>query len=121
VVDLRLFEVKDAEKIKVFKHTPIPSEGGLADFEFGFGQTTSGYIATAVRYPLDTPLGFDKLVDLSAQGNVFPADDFFGNHPENERSVTDPGKEIGRVDGTRAGDDDSGLMAEIFGSDEKIT
>jgi len=104
---------------RVFKHTPIPSESGLVDHEFGFGQTAGGYIATAARYLLDTPLGLEKLVDLSAQGNIFPADNFFGNHPENERSVTDPGKEIGWVNGARAGNDNPGLIAEIFGSDKR--
>ena len=105
----------------MFKHTPIPSESGLVDFEFGFAQTTGRHIAATARYLLDKPLGFEKLVDLSAQGNVFPADNFFGNHPENERSVTDPGEEIGWVNGARAGNDDSCLIAEMSGSDKKRT
>lgn len=31
-----------------------------------------------------------KLVDLPAQGNVFPADDFLSDYFESERSITDP-------------------------------
>jgi hypothetical protein len=76
--------------------------------------------------PVDSvPLGLDtcwicglrkeKLVDLSAQGNVFPAGDFLSDHFESERSIADPSVEIVWVDGVRAGDDDSGLMGEDLG------
>lgn len=103
----------------MLKHTPRIGESCLVNVEFWFSQTTSGYSATGVRYLLDLPLGFEKLVDLPAQGNVFLADNFFGNHLENKRSVTDPSIEIVWVNGVRAGNDDPGLMAEIFGSDGK--
>lgn len=66
---------------------------------------------------LDTTLGFEKLIDLSAQGLVFSADNFFDNHFESERSITDPGVEVVRVDGTWACDDDPGLADESFASD----
>ena len=102
----------------MFKRTPRTSEGGLVDVEFGFGQTTSGYSATGVRYLLDTLLGFEKLIDLSAQGNIFPADNFFGNHFESERGITDPSIEIVWVNGIWAGNDDSSLMTKILGSGE---
>jgi len=118
VVDLCLFQIKDAESARVFKHTPRANESGFIDVELWFGQTTSGYSATGVRYLLDMPLGLKKLVDLTAQGNIFPADNLFGNQFENERSVTDPSIEIVWVNGVWAGDDDSSLMAGMFGSDE---
>lgn len=103
----------------MLERTPRVGESCLVNVEFWFGQTTSGYSATGIRYLLDVSLGFEKLVDLSAQGNIFLADDFFGDHLENKRSVTDPSIEIVGVNGARAGNHYPGLMAEIFGSDEK--
>ena len=101
------------------KRTPRTGEGGLVNLELGFGQTTGGYSATGVGDLLDTALGIEKLIDLSTQGIVFPADDFFGNHFESERSVTNPSKEIVRVNGARARDDDSGLGSEMFSQTRK--
>lgn len=97
------------------KRTPRTSEGGLVDLELGFGQTTCGYGTTRVGDLLETALGIEKLIDLSTQRSVFPADNFFGNHFESEGSITNPSKEIVRINGVRAGDDDSGLGSKIFG------
>ena len=98
----------------VHKRTPRRGEGGLVDLELGFGQTASRYSATGVRDLLDATLGIEKLIDFSTQGSIFPANNFFGNHFESERSVTNPSIEIVRVDGVRAGDDDPGLGSENF-------
>lgn len=97
------------------KRTPRTSESGLVDVEFGFGETTGGDGAAGIDYLLNALLGFEKLVDLSTQGKIFPADDFFGDHSENERGIADPAVEIVRVNGVRAGDDDSSLMSGIAG------
>ena len=96
------------------KRTPRTGEGGLVDLELGFSQTTSGYSATGVGDLLETALGIEELIDLSAHGSVFPADNFFGNHFESEGSITNPGIEIVRVNGIRAGNDYSGLGSEVF-------
>lgn len=102
-----------------FEHTPRISEGSFVDVKFRFCQTTSGDGAAGVGYLLDNLLGFEKLVDLSAQGDIFLADDFLGNHFESERSVTDPSIEIVRVDSVRTGNDHSRLMGKNLGSDKK--
>ena len=100
------------------KRTPRIVEGGLVDVELGFGQTTSGYNATGVGDLLDVALGFEKLIELSTQGNVFPANDLLSNHFESERGITNPSVEVVRVNGARAGNDDSGLRSEVFGQTE---
>lgn len=102
----------------VFERTPRTSESGLVDLKFRFGQTTRGHSATGVGYLLDTPLRFKKLVDLSAQGNIFPADNLSDDHFESERSVTDPSVEIVWVNSVRAGNDNSRLMDETFRSED---
>lgn len=98
------------------KHTPTISERGLVDLEFGFAQTTCRYGATGVGHLLDKFLGFEKLVDPPAQGNIFPADNFLSNHFESKGSIADPSVEIVGVNSVRAGNDDSSLMGEISGS-----
>lgn len=96
------------------KRAPRTGESGLVDVELGFAQTAGGFTAAWVGHLLDKLLGFEKLIDFSAQGNVFPAGDFFGDHSESEGSITDPTVEIVRVDGVWTCDNDSGLMGESF-------
>jgi hypothetical protein len=78
----------------MFRHTPRISESGLVN------------------------VGFEELVDLSTQGNIFPVNNFFDNHRESEGSVTDPSVEMVWVNGVRASNDDSSLTAKMFGSDD---
>ena len=96
------------------KHTPRTGESVLIDAELGFAQTTGGHSATGVGDLLDTLLGLEKLIELSAEGKIFPTDDFFGNQFENERSITNPSVEVVRVNGVWACDDDSGLGSSKF-------
>jgi len=98
----------------MWKHTPRIGEGGLVDVELGFAQAATGHSAAGVGHLLEKLLGFEKLIDLPTQRRVFPADNFFGDRLENQGSVTDPGVEVVRVDGARAGDDDSGLTGKPF-------
>lgn len=56
----------------------------------------------------------EELVDLPAQGKVFPADDFLSDDFEGEGGITDPSVEIVRIVGVWAGNDDSGLMGGRF-------
>jgi hypothetical protein len=78
----------------MFRHTPRISESGLVN------------------------VGFEELVDLSTQGNIFPVNNFFDNHRESEGSVTDPSVEMVWVNGVRASNDDPSLTAKMFGSDD---
>ena len=96
------------------KRAPRTGKSGLVDVELGFAQTAAGFTAAGVGHLLDKLLGFEKLIDFSAQGNVFPTGDFFGDHSESEGSITDPTVEIVRVDGVWTCDNDSGLMGESF-------
>ena len=65
-------------------------------------------------------MGKEKLVNLPAQRNVFPAGDFLGDHFESERSIADPSIEVVWVDGVGVGDDDPGLMGKGPGSEGDI-
>lgn len=96
------------------KRAPRTGKSGLVDVELGFAQTAAGFTAAGVGHLLDKLLGFEKLIDFSAQGNVFPTGDFFGDHSKSEGSITDPTVEIVRVDGVWTCDNDSGLMGESF-------
>lgn len=101
------------------KRTPTISISGLVDMEFWFTQTACGHCAARVGYLLDELLGLEKLVDISTEGNICAADNLLSDDLEGERSVADPTVEIIRVDGVRAGNDDSNLVVKIFGSTKR--
>jgi len=48
------------------KHTPTTGKSGLVNVKLWLGQTTVEDSATGVGHLLDTLLGLEKLVDLSA-------------------------------------------------------
>jgi hypothetical protein len=98
------------------RRTPTIGVSGLVDIEFWFTQTTCGHRATGVGYLLDELLGFEKLVDIPAQGNICAAGDLLSDHLEGERSIADPSVEIIRIDSVRAGNDDPSLEVKILGS-----
>ena len=98
------------------KRTPTISVSGLVDMEFWFTQTTCRHCTARIGYLLDELLGFEKLVDVSTQGNIYAADNLLGDHLEGERSIADPTIEIIRIDSVRAGNDDSSLVVKISGS-----
>ena len=77
-------------------------------------------MAAGVDDLLDTLLGKEELVDLPAQGDVFPGDDLLCDQLEDERSITDPSEEVIWVVGARAGNHNSGLASGKFESEGRV-